>query len=143
MEITNQSSQNTRILKKIAKTIAPNYLLPNQVEVVFIDNEENSLVAEGVSYDYHPDNPGLGYIIIAINKTNNYPKITQYWNETPVVKLNSFEEEITLVLAHELRHNDAQFLQWDYADEADEEMDAENFAIRVLQAYKKSLTVKG
>lgn len=70
--------------------------------------------------------------------------LTRQSRKIPYIAVNSWEEEIFLVLAHELRHAD-QFVGRKFlvGEEEEAEVDAEVFAAQQLNAwrkYKKLLT---
>lgn len=75
--------------------------------------------------------------------THVYPRIERHVEELEAVVLSSWEEEVLLVLAHELRHID-QFWdeEWDGDDHAGE-VDAEAFAIQVLKDWRSSRSSVG
>lgn len=77
------------------------------------------------------------YCVIAIGKASHFPiKNNKYrgLKTAPVYDLNSWQEAMVLVVAHELYHQ-RQFLR----RKRNSEVEAERWAVKRLEAYRKSL----
>lgn len=75
---------------------------------------------------------------LALGAGVRYPRSTCHVPEVGAVRLRSWHEEVAFVLAHELRHVE-QFLRGTFEeDEHGAEVDAEQFAVHVLNQYRRS-----
>lgn len=66
-----------------------------------------------------------------------FPHVEQYLPETPAIEVRSWEEEFLLVVAHELKHVDQFWSDFDCADAHGMEVDAEGFAIQTLVRWRR------
>jgi hypothetical protein len=75
-------------------------------------------------------------IEIYINGDTVYPFKDRHTPETPLVILNSLEEELVLVISHEMHHVE-QLLSWNIPNtEKKIEIEAELFAIKMLEEWR-------
>ncbi len=74
-----------------------------------------------------------------------YPKISQYVQEVPAIRLNSWEEEWLVVISHEMAHVQ-DFWNETFQDTEqgryDAEVAAESFAVKLLGLYRAQQTKK-
>lgn len=90
---------------------------------------------------YDPVAPSSVELLVG-DRSPRFPYKDQHVPELPPVTINTWEEEVLLVLAHELRHID-QFWSWDQINDGHLiEVDAERFAIEVLEKWRKTAAVK-
>lgn len=70
--------------------------------------------------------------------TREYPLLERVLPSLPFIELHSFEEEVLLVLAHELKHCaqylDADAMTW---EQDERELDAETFAYDVVERWRR------
>lgn len=79
-------------------------------------------------------------IVLSFPQRSCYPFDTQHVREVPTMTINNFEEELVLVLAHELRHVDQFFLGTiTEHNRYEAEIDAEKHAIATLLKYRRLL----
>ena len=88
-------------------------------------NEEDALYPTRVDLWLTPHNPA------------RYPSVQQYLPETPKVTVRSWEEEVLLVIAHELKHVKQFWTDFDCSDQHGMEVDAEGFAIQTLMRWRQ------
>jgi hypothetical protein len=109
----------------------------------FLDREPGKVCISGlatrrVAEDYTGPFPGLVQLWITQKGTTSYPRLDQYVPELPAVLLRSWEEELFLVLAHELRHIHQFYTRlWRELNDAECELDAEEFAYQALQLWRQ------
>lgn len=77
-----------------------------------------------------------GKIELDVSSELCYPVITQHRKRTGRVKINNWQEELVLLLGHEMRHLN-QFWYPEIAKQR--EVDAENYGIMMLREYRESL----
>jgi len=78
-----------------------------------------------------------GSVVLHLSRQTSYPRRTTHVREVGSVRLDSWQEELVLVLAHELRHVE-QFATWPPRKLMKRAMedDAERFAVMVLERFR-------
>lgn len=144
MRLINRSKVSTKRLRKVLSFILPytRYYGLGRVEVDNYGGRVISCTTSGMAHKldgnpntYDPNRPSL--VQIWIGNVPSYPILDQYKNYGPKVELSSLDEELVLVIAHELGHLD-DFWAWDQTEISDRqsEVRAESFAVKVLNEYK-------
>lgn len=104
------------------------------------DHPRARTTTTGQAFSFCPHR-GIPMIALALGQgMTRYPRVSRHVPEVPAVTLRSWQEEVVLVLAHESRH------LWQFRTRAFEfrttagrhaaEVDAEQFAVGVLEAYR-------
>lgn len=136
MRLINESAVEQADLLPILSFVSA-YIGSHKRVVVFADNAKDSARMTSGYAGY-----GDGRVIVKLNLRNREaftgPYPTREVPTVPYMNVTSWEEELVLVAAHELRHAE-QLLAGTYAkDEVIEaETDAELFAGMVLDAYRR------
>lgn len=118
----------------------------SQYAKTLIKTLAGSRFTQGKAYNYNPYLPddaqdGKFPCLVELRLSNgaSYPRTSQLQEGFPVVQVNSWEEEFVFVCAHEFKHIE-QFMTGVYTemDKDIAELDAECFAINVLELYRRS-----
>lgn len=138
MRLINESAVDGEDLVPLLRFVAA-YVPSHNRSVVYAGNSNNpAKMATGYAGE------GDGRVIVKLNlRTRNdftKPYRTREVDTVPYMSVRSWEEEVVLVAAHELRHAE-QILAHTYstAEELAAETDAELFAGMVLDAYRRKV----
>ena len=146
--IVNTSRLSVKQIRPLVGFVSKYFFHSNRAYIVVQDHEEAGVMCGGeITYDASflrrrdlgiEDFDRYSEIVLDISRDIVYPIGTKHRKTTRWVQLNSIEEEIVLVLAHEMRHLD-QWHQNRRVKIANPEVDAERHAIMVLNEYREEL----
>lgn len=137
MRIENKSAfHQTSSIAELVAFVAGAARLPDRTRLTLSDVENPRHFTGGAA--------GRGCIELALSRGNfAYPYRMQHPDaavakEVPFIQVESWEEEILLVLAHEARHvNQIRQEQFTMDDVHEAEVDAERFAQAVLRSWRR------
>lgn len=147
MRIENKSAYfQTGRLTQIAEFAARYTQYSALATVRFTDGADGHKLTGGYAYKQRPDVSELSLVApslvkIILGRGRKYPRGTSHVDSLGIIKLESWDEEVLFVLAHELRHID-QFWSMTFTDEDAAELDAERFAIKVLKTWRRSVVTQ-
>jgi hypothetical protein len=106
-----------------------------------VDARKPEQIIGGYSWKFDPQVGDLALVApslvkMTLSAAERYPRCSEHVPEVGPIEFQTWEEEFLLVLAHELRHVD-QFWGERITDAHKAEVDAERFALRSLQRYRK------
>lgn len=132
----NESSVPPSHLDNVLQFVAGQFNIKSDV-ILHVSDGPDGRMTIGWTGREKPGSPIL--VKLGLSSGLRYPRVTRHTPETPVVNLSSFQEEVALVLAHELRHA----VQIDTGaframTTYNSELDAERYAVRVLERFRAS-----
>jgi hypothetical protein len=135
MQVKNLSTRHpTHKLQPLIDFVASRTRRHSKV-ALYLDDQSSRQITVGAAH------PGIhGVVNPCIRMTlsrglGRYPRKTTHVDEVGTILLESWEEEVVLVLAHELRHIE-QFSEGKQYEYYEAEVDAERFGLKVLQQYR-------
>lgn len=135
MKTFNESRRPDDSVLPLLKWVADQYNINYPTTLYVADRKESGKVTQGWTGRERAGEPIL--VKLSLSQKCKYPYTTRHTTHTPEVELRSFEEEVVLVAAHELRHASQiatgafRVMTLDYSEE-----DAEKHAIRILERYR-------
>jgi hypothetical protein len=155
MQLENFSRLPTVLISRILNFVAEHSAHPESACIYVVSDrppwapKDKSLGICGVAYEFAPtayrefpvtlNRPTrMGHaVVIHIPPYMPYPRTTRHLPQTEEVTFHDMEEELVMVLAHELQHI-KQFVEYLFlTDELGAEIDAESYAIGVLKKYRQ------
>lgn len=124
-------------IQNIIDWVSERFPVGNRVILRLLPQEVSGKMTEGTTRKLLARAGGYIGITLRISRDMVYPHLTQYVSELPPIMVRSFEEELVLVLAHELRHA-IQFslgLQRTLSPK-EMEIDAEAAGYSMVEAYR-------
>lgn len=131
MRLSNASRRHSSALAPLCSFVYDHFKHANKVFLEVIDQEKSKRKSGGLADKYNGSSGMQSRVTVWLTGPRKWPMVSRF--EGFSTKLNSWEEEFVLVLAHELRHID----QFHTTVPADYERDAEGYAIKVLKAYRE------
>lgn len=138
MDVKYYGYEPTETFKNIVAWVTAQFSVTrHKVILRFMPSEKKKVMTEGRTRKLIA--AAGGYIGITLNISNDmsYPHVTQYVKGLPPMVVNSFEEELVLVLAHEMRHAVQFSTGMNFFSVRELETDAEISGYAMLEAYRK------
>lgn len=135
MKVKNRSGIDTNEIKALTSFVE-DCTTHSYMATLEVEPSEDGMSSSGVAYRFNPEHelpqspPGLVKVSVS---GATYPYLSVHRKASGGVVLQDWREEFVLVLAHELRHV-AQF--WGGVNAKQKEVDAERFAIAVLNEWR-------
>lgn len=135
MKTINESRVPADTIDPILQFVSSHYKIKNPVILYVANGHEKGRMTYGWTGRKTAGEPII--VKLGLSSGLQYPRVTRHTPETPIVNLSSFEEEVVLVLAHELRHaSQIDSGAFRAMTVANSELDAERFAVRVLERFR-------
>jgi hypothetical protein len=138
MQLVNESSRTEPAIRHLVEFVSAYIGASSKVILSLSDHCKVGKMTQGFTARLAKNRPIL--VSMGLSQRMTYPHTSRHVPCLPPVRLTSFHEEFVLVLAHELRHAD-QIDQGAFLKEQvyEAEVDAEGFAISVLDAYRRHM----
>lgn len=134
MILDNRSSHSEAELKSLSQFVVQFFKSHKDCRVVVRDEESFGGVGHGVCYGHRK------LVEVYIPRGTTYPIAAQHRKRTGGTLYRCWQDVFVAILAHELRHNDQFHTDGNWAHTPQKEVDAEQYAQKVLAERRKAIT---